>query len=220
MLQILFIVAALAHLVLLTAAFRLRAGVPEWLIRLLLLGMLWDNAIIALGPVSMDESWYPAANAVRYLAHVLIVPTLVIAALFVARRAGLAWANSRTAMLTAGIFVVAAIDIGIVSEIAGLQLVPETLYGFERLVRAHGSIPLATIATNVVILAIGAAIWRRAGWPWLFAVCLLVLLVNGATSTRPWSIVAGNVTEIVFAIGWLLTLRRFPRTVSDHGNGR
>jgi len=220
MLQILFIVAALVHLGLLIAAFQLRSGVPEWLLRLLLLGMLADNTIVALSTVGMGDTWYQAANAMRYLAHVLLLPPLVVAALYVARRAGLGWAHGRTALLMAGIFVVAAIDVGIVTEIAGLQLVPETLYGFERLVSAHGTIPLATIATNVLILAIGAAIWRQSGWPWLFAACLLILLVNGATATKPWGIVSGNLTEIVFALGWLLTLRRFPSTVDDHGHTR
>ena len=70
--------------------------------------------------------------------------------------------------------------------------------------------PIATILTNVLLLPIGIAIWRNGAWPWLFAVALLILLVNGATATKDWGIISGNLTEIVFAIGWVATLRRFP----------
>ncbi len=218
--QMFFFFVAALHLVMLLASFRLRAGAPEWLWRLLMCGLIYDNVVIALGSTGVGENWYQAASALRYLMHVIVLPPLVVAALLVARRAGADWAQGRTAFLMAGIFVVAAIDVGIVTEIAGLQLVSESLYGHERLVSAHASPPLATIATNVVILAIGAAIWRRAGWPTLFGVALAILLVNGATASQEWGILAGNLAELVFAYGWLLTLRRFPRNVGDHGHAR
>jgi hypothetical protein len=210
MLQIYFSAVAVLYTGLLFATFRRAAGVPEWLLRLLLLGLITDNVVLGLSPIGMGQDWYYTANIMRYLAHVLALPPLVVAALYVARRADVAWAHGLTTLLMAGIFVIAAIDVGIVTEIAGLRLVPETLAGHERLISAHASPPLATIATNIVLIVTGAAIWRVSGWPWLFAATLFILLVNGATAALPWGIVAGNMAEIVFVAGWLLTLQRFP----------
>ena len=209
--QIFFFLATALLLAMLVASFRLNAGVPEWLWRLLICGLIYDNVVIGLGPAAIGESWYEFASGMRYLTHVIVLPPLVVAALFIARRTGAEWARGRTAFLMAGIFVVAAIDFGIVTEIAGLQLVPETLYGHERLVSAQASLPLATIATHVVILCVGAAIWRRTGWANLFAAALAILLVSGATAGQPWGILASSLIEVVYAYGWLLTLRRFPR---------
>ncbi|MDJ0700362.1 MAG: hypothetical protein QNJ07_10925 [Woeseiaceae bacterium] len=209
--QIFFLLAAALHLAMLVVSFRLKAGVPEWLWRLLICGFIYDNVIVGLGPAAIGGSWYEFASGMRYLTHVIVLPPLVVAALFIARRTGAEWAHGRTAFLMAGVFVVAAIDVGIVTEIAGLQLVPETLYGHERLVSAQASLPLATIATHVVILGIGVAIWRRTGWTTLFAAALAILLVNGATATQPWGVLVSNLVEVGYAYGWLLTLRRFPR---------
>lgn len=211
MLTVLFACAALVHGGLLLFSSRLEAGAPEWLIRALLLGLMSDNLILAASSTAMGSDWYHAFSVLRYAAHALVLPPLLIAGVLVARRAGVAWAGGRAGLwLSVGLASI-GVAYGVYTEVMNLNLVTETLFGHSRLVSDSGIPPIATILTNVFLLGIAVSIWRASGWRWLFAATLIILIVNGATASRDWGILAGNFVEILFAIGWLLTLRRFPR---------
>lgn len=208
-LSILFASAAVIYAAMLVWTLRLPAGLPERLLQLLLVGLLTDNLVLALGPVAYEASWYERLSHVRYVAHVLVLPPLVIAAVGLAARVGVEWGASNLARWTAVLFAVSAIAFGWATEINGLELRPETLFGHTRLVSVHASPPLATIMTNVALLVISALIWRRSGWQWAFAGSLMIFVVNGAGATSDWGIVAGNIAEIGFAASWITTLFRF-----------
>ena len=211
-LTLLFALAATVHLALLISTARLRAGLAEWIVRALLLGLLVDNISLALSPVGLGSDWYVAANYLRYIAHAVVLPLLLVAGVLLARRAGVRWLEGSGVLLAAGVLAVIGILFGLATEVFGLMLVPETLFGHTRLVSSSNLPPVATILTNILLLPVGVAIWRSSAWPWLFAVTLLILLVNGATAARDWGVISGNLVEIVFALGWLATLRRFPAT--------
>ena len=210
MLTVLFAVVALIHCGLLLGTASLRAALPEWLLRALMLGLMTDNLILALSSTGIGTDWYYGLSSLRYAAHAIVLPPLLIAAVLVARRAGLKWTTKPAALGAAVALAVAGIAYGLYTEVLTLNLVPETLYGHTRLVSDHGIPPIATILTNVFLLVIAAGIWRSGGWPWLFAAALVIFIVNGATASSDLGIVAGNLAEILFALGWLLTLRRFP----------
>jgi hypothetical protein len=209
MLWILFVTAAAIHVAILAATLRLRAGVTEWLLRALLLGLITDNLIVAAGAFAIDESWYYGASWMRYLAHVLLLPPMAFAALVLLQRAGSRFAVSQLARIATIFFVAAAISFGFVTEIAELELVRETVLGHPRMSSTHSGPPLATIATNLVILGLAAMLWRTVRWPWLFAAALFIFLVNGAAATTDWGIIAGNLAEVVFVLGWFASIRRF-----------
>ncbi len=97
-------------------------------------------------------------------------------------------------------------------DVIGIELVTDTLYGHSRLVSADSMPPFATITLNVLLLGIGANLWWRARWPWLFAGSLAIFVVNAATAGQEWSILAGNLAELAFAASWLATLHRYPFT--------
>jgi len=209
MLWILFTFFAGVHLTLLALSFRLGSGLAEWLVRFLLLGLIVDNLILAAGAVAIDAPWYYVASEFRYLAHVLLLPPLVVAGLELLRRAGSAVAERPAALVAAMVFVAAAIGYGVATEIVGLELVRETLLGHDRYTSAHGAPPLATIVTNLVILGMATVLWRIGGFPWLFIAALAIFIVNGAIATSDWGIIGGNFAEILFVSGWLASCRRF-----------
>lgn len=215
MLTYLFAVAAAVHILLFLATLRLRAGYAEWIVRLLLLGLVFDNVVLALGTLAFDESWYFGASWFRYLAHVLVLPPLALAALQLAERGGVSWAEGQAAKSGFLLFVVAAVAYGLVFEIASLELVREELFGHQRYVSNDALPPLATIVTNLVVLIVAIALWRSSAWPWLFAAALTILLVNGMSAGKEWGIIAGNVAEVVFLLGWVASLFRFQAVVDS-----
>ena len=209
MLEVLFSLAAIAHLALLYISFRY-PGAPEvWLVRLLLCGLILDNVLLALATIAINEDWYVAATIIRYTAHALLLPPLVVAGTLLARRAGVGMAAHALALPAAVLLALAGMAYGVAMESLNHEFVRETLYGHVRLVSVDAAPPLATILTNVVLLGISAAIWRASGWKWLFLGILQIFIINGATATQDWSIISGNLAEIFFAVSWIATLGYF-----------
>ncbi len=208
-LAMLFAVAAIAHAAMLAWSRRFAGSAVVWLMRLLLAGLMLDNTILAISPLAFEENWYADLSRLRYFAHVLVLPPLIIVARLLAVRAGVHRAASSAAVLVTGVLAAAAITYGVVTELADLQLVPESLFGHNRYVSAHAGLPLATIFTNVVLLVFAFAIGRTSGWWIAFAGTAIIFLVNGALGGSDWGIVGGNIAEIFFAASWVLALRRF-----------
>jgi len=211
--QILFTVAIIAYLYMLRRLIQQRLGLPEIIVMLLLIALTMDNLILVLGNAFIDTTGYYYASWFRFFAHALVLPLLMQAVLAVAARAGVTWAARRDVQIITGLIVVAAILFGMITEVIGLQLVEAELMGHLRLVSADAHPPFATIFTNIVVLLVAIPIWRRAGWPWLFAGSLAIFLINGAAGATDYGILAGNAAEILFAACWVATLYRFP--VSD-----
>ena len=209
MLEVLFASAAIVHLGVLYLTFRARPGAAVWLVRLLLCGLVFDNLMLALGPVAIGQDWYVAATVTRYTAHALLLPPLIVAAVLLARRAGAGFAEAGAALPIAVAMAVIAMAYGVATESFNQEFVEEVLFGHVRLVSADAAPPFATILTNLVLLGISAAIWRASGWKWLFFGVLQIFLINAATATQDWSIISGNLAEIIFAASWVATLLHF-----------
>ena len=207
--QILFALAMVSHLIFLTFVLRLRLRAPEIIVCLLLLAMATDNAVLLLSDVALGTDLYYALSWLRYVAHVLVLPLLIEAARQVAVRAGVAWAAHQAVKLGAWLLVVAGIGFGVWTELLGLRFVEAELLDHVRLVSADAHPPFATIFTNIVVLIFGAAIWRSARWPWLFLAALAIFGINGATGASAYGLLFGNGAEVIFALGWVVTLYHF-----------
>jgi len=176
-----------------------------WFLRALLFGVFYDNLVTALGNVLIDSSWYEAANVPRFFLHAAILPFLVPFASSVMGEAGVAVAGSRAFQTLCLVFVFGALAFGLYHEVYLLELEPDPALGVAKLGSTADAPPWATIAANLVILPMAAAVWRKSGWPWMFLGTLFILLVNGAAGSSDWGFLAGNFAEIVFIGSLLMT---------------
>jgi hypothetical protein len=211
MLNLLLLSYALVHLFLLLWTFSWQ-GPTSWrlnFLRAMLFGMFYDNLITALGNTFIAAPWYEAANLPRFFIHSAVLPLLVLFALSVMQQARVKVADNTLLRLGCGVFVVGAIAFGLYHEVYLLELTLKPAVGIEKMGSASGQPPWATIATNILVLPMAAAIWRVSGWPWFFLSALFIFLVNGATGGQTWGFLAGNVAEIVFILGLLATQRHF-----------
>jgi hypothetical protein len=215
-----FAALAMAHALLLFFACRAGNGVAEWIVRALLAGLLYDNTVLALANSAIDAPWFYSASWMRYFLHVFVLPPLVVAALQLLGRAGVKWSGNRSALLFGAVFAVAGCGFGFATEIAGLELVQASLGEHVRFVSADAMPPLATIVSNVIVLVLAAILWKKSGWPWLFAATVTILLVNGSLAGNVWGIVAGNFAEVLFALAWVLSLIRFRAAPIDNNHMR
>jgi hypothetical protein len=210
-LNTLLLLFALCHLALLawTFAGAGRGALPLWLLRCLLFGVFWDNLVQGTGGWFVDQPWYLPANYLRYFLHSLLLPLLVLFGLWAMGGAGAAAAASPRVRVVCYVFTLGAIAWGLYHEVFLLQLAPVSVLGVDKLVAVFTAPPYATIATSLVLLTMGVAVWRASGWRWLFLGSLFIFVVNGATASLPWGFVAASFAEVVFILCLLATERRF-----------
>lgn len=180
----------------------------------LTVGLAYDNGAVAVGALLGYGDALEAVNVPRYWIHALFTPVLIVVGALLARSLGVP--VGRPALIGAGALTVALIAVGVVTEAMGLHLAPETYADALRYVHAEpGGPPLAAIATIVVLIVIGAFVWRRAGLPWLFAGGVAMFVAAGVGFAHFW---ISNLGELVLQTGIVATLVRAARGAPDKAN--
>lgn len=207
----------LLHLAFLAWSFTFdgRTSLRLWFLRALLLGMCYDNLILMLGDIGVGTEWYVIANYPRFVLHAAVLPFLTLFTLSVAQHSRVAFAFNGWFIRFCWLFTALAWVYGVWHEVLLLELELAQVMDHSRLVSASMLPPLATVATNILVLAIALAIWRRAGWPVFFGGTLFIFLLNGSTGSQPWGFIAGNGAEVIFICCLLLTERFVIRTINQ-----
>ena len=199
------------HVGLLVWSFSWQSAYPwrQWFLRIMLLGTIYDNLVVAMAPGWLGSAGYEGVNIPRFFIHSTVLPFLVLFALSVMGSAGVKLAINRLFRAFCYLFVLAALGFGLWREVWLLELAPKTSLGFTRLSGVATLPPLATIFSNLLVLPMAALVWRQAGWHWFFAGGLFIFAVNGAGASQPWGFIAGNAAECLFILCLLATERRF-----------
>jgi len=185
-----------------------------WLLRFMLFGMFYDNLLQGTGNWFIEASWYEPANVPRFLLHVCVLPFLTLFGLSVMRSAGVAIAQHGITAIFCWLFTGAALVWGLYHDVYLLELAPRPALGIMKLGSVSSLPPIATIATNILMLPMAALVWKASGWKWFFLGAVFIFLVNGATGAQPWGFLAGNFAEVVFMLCLLVTHWQFS---SDSG---
>jgi hypothetical protein len=167
---------------------------------IVIIGLVLDNSIIALGSTIGEGDTLKNLNAVRYIAHSLFTPLLIIWGYGVARRMGLGWAQSKRNHAVFCIIAVAMILLGSYSDIVRLSLEVKAEEGLLRYVNVGGikGPPIPSIVTIVVLIGVGIAVWRK-NKSWGLAVGSIVMFVAAMAGLR--FVGLANVGEVVMSGG-------------------
>lgn len=230
MLSFIFLAYAAIHLGIWLWGWRLWAqtGRPVCLAIVLIGGTLlfYDNFRIGIGRFIGEGELLHAMSVPAFAWHWSLLPLLVIAAGSVARLADLGWARSRLAM---GAFCVVAVGLSLhdIPKIFDMQLVSACLedtvrYSTQRaaaqlcdpadpVVASGADAAIVAIATNVIVLLVGIALWIQRRWPWLAVGAGLMFVAAGAFARSPWSLPVANFGEICITLGFIVTCAHFAR---------
>jgi hypothetical protein len=177
------------------------------LLWVMLFGMVYDNLAQFSGQWFVGQAWFESANLLRYIIHAGALPFLTLFALSVMRACDIPLARKMPFTGFCHLFIACALAWGLYHEVYMQQLQPASDYGIDRLVSQSKLPPIATIATNILLLPLAAIIWRASGWSWLFLGSLFIFLLNGSTGSQPWGFIVGNFGEVVFISSLLATER-------------
>lgn len=101
---------------------------------LVVLALIYDNGIIAIGKWIGEGNTLENLNLARYWSHGLITPLLVLFSVGTLKESGVRFAQKKWVSLIAVLYTIAAIVVEFVTEISGLELEPEKEFGVLRYV--------------------------------------------------------------------------------------
>jgi hypothetical protein len=199
---------------------------PRALFLILFSGTLlfFDNLRIGSGRFIGEGELLEAMTVAAFAWHWTMLPLLVIAAGIIARRAGLGFAQSKWAI---GAFcLVASILIAMdVPKIFELELHPAcvadtvrytTNVSEQQLCRPTDQVvtdgagaAFVAIATNVIVLLVGIAIWVRHRWPWMALGAGAMFIAAGAFAGSYYALPIANFGEILITLGLIASAIRF-----------
>lgn len=177
-------------------------SIDKLLLVLVILGSLYDGLVISIGRFLNHESLLKRLNWVRFLAHSLCVPFLIVV---VARLVhGLELDRSMGINLYVWSWGVAILLVGLDLwvNVRHLELRSVQYKGTVRYIPKQTFIPLPTIVTMVAVAMVGWVLLQDIQWPWLWLGSMGVILGN-AIPARIGGPVVGTLVELVF-LGSLL----------------
>ncbi|WP_425310655.1 hypothetical protein AADG42_18365 [Ammonicoccus fulvus] len=206
----LFFGFALAYLALLIwgIALAMRHGwlTPANLPLLVLAALVYDNFMLGIGSFIGVGPLLEGLNLARFWVHAFVTPVLVAWALHTLRRAGFRWAQPRWFQLVSIGSVLVLVVIEILTEIRGLELVPREEYGVLSYTHAEpaGGPPVMVLVVALVLLVVGAMIWWKQKWPWLF-LGALIMTIGSAVELPVASGAVTNAFELTLLISIMAT---------------
>ena len=200
MLTAIFVFVTLIHLTFFVLSLRLfgrNRSIYTAMAALVIGGLFYDNLIISLGSLIGEGSLLEGLNRARFMIHALATPTLIMFALATAQRLGIGWAQKRYWFTVLGILTVLMIGLGTFTDIINIALVPEWDGGTLRYVNDHSAgPPIPAVVTIVVMIVVGASLWRRNKWAVLCLGSILMFIFAGAGASV---LILSNVGELFFA---------------------
>ena len=192
-------------------------------------GLVYDNGIISLGAAIGLGDTLALLSYPRYVLHALVTPMMIFAMVQIAGAGDIGFANRPTVRGSAAALAILMIPVGIYEDLVGLELHPACFQGVVRystrvaeaalcspdqaVVAAGGGPPIPSVTAVLVVLILGAMLWRQRRWPWAF-LAGLVMLIGAAFPASRFGLLPGNGAEVVFVAGYAASAARFARVRS------
>lgn len=200
MLTAVYLFVSLIHLIFVIMAVRLyqrNRSIYTAIAAAVIFGLFYDNLIIALGSFIGEGQPLQTLNAGRFAIHALITPTLIMFAVATAQRLGIGWAQKPAAFAGLGILTLLMIGLGVYTDIIDLALVAEREAGTLRYTNANAAgPPIPAIITIIVMIVVGAFVWRQHKWAVLCLGAVLMFIFAGAGASI---LILSNIGEVAFA---------------------
>ncbi len=176
--------------------FRRSRRIGTLMIVLVMLAMVYENGILALGALIGHGALLEALSWGRFIGYAVFPPLLVIAGVELARHVGVTWAARPAARYGVWVVAFALGAFALFVEVLGRELEPSVLNDVVRYMWvSKGVPPLAVIIMNVLLIVCGFAIWRRTHNAILLLGALFLLAGDGLAAGR---YVLGSGIELVF----------------------
>lgn len=183
-----------------------------WLLLIVLFGLMYDNLMIAIGSFVGEGALLKTLNTMRYVIHALITPTMMIFGFGVLRKAGVKWAQGKTAHILVCVFTTLLIALGVYTDVLLLDLQPREVMGTLRYANEGGikGPPIPAILTIIFLIVAGISLWRNTGWKW-FAFGALFMFIAAAMGMGDMVFIS-NLGEVGLGVANVITAKKILST--------
>jgi hypothetical protein len=194
-------------LILFFCCFRIFRESPFWgtaWVLFLVLTFLYDNLILTFGRWIGFGDTLETLSLIRYLLHVLLIPTLVFVALDFLRRAQVSWVEGITSRVLFHLYTLVLTVIGIFHDFLWVQLESISINGIDRYVIGDHPFSIALVLAIIPLFITSLAVWRRLECPILFFGFIFIMLLEVIAFFLE-SYAIGSFTELVLMSFLVLT---------------
>ncbi|WP_208588099.1 hypothetical protein [Gracilibacillus suaedae] len=143
-----------------------------------MVGLIYDNGIIAIGRYIGAGTLLEGLNLARFWIHALFTPMLVLYAWKTLEQGEVLWAKQSLGRISAFLLTVSLVLIELFTEVFGLNLVASVEYGvlsYSSNEISNGP-PIMVLGVSLVLFVASIIIWRKQKWPWFFVGSLLMII--------------------------------------------
>lgn len=181
---------------------------PANLPLLIVLGLVYDNTVLAAGRMIGEGVLLENLSVARFWIHAFVTPLLVVWSWHAVRRAGYRWARTRAAGIVALLIAAGLMILELITVLAGLDVEPDLEYGVLSYSNPDASgPPLMVLFVAAALIAAGFLVWRRQRWPWLL-VGAVVMTIGSAIPVPVPSAAVTNAFELVLLVSIIATKAR------------
>lgn len=173
---------------------------------LLLLALVYDNTVIALGKWIGEGDFLYYLNYMRYVLHAFITPLLVIYAVATLSEANIKWAQRFSVLILAMMYTALLVAIEFFLGIWGSDLQATLQYGalrYETVGEASGP-PVMVLLATVVLLICSLFLLLQRGWLWFF-VGVVIMTIGSMIPFNITSTAMTNAFELCLMTTLVLT---------------
>lgn len=174
---------------------------------LVIVGLIYDNLIIALGSFIGEGQMLESLSYGRYWLHALFTPTLIIFAWGICSRSHLSWARKTSSKYLAFTLTAGLILYELFTSIRGLELEPKWQNGiltYENI--SQSGTPVMIIFITLILSIVGIIFIIKFRFYWLFTGILVMALGSVLGAWLKFEPLM-NILEFVLIVSLLLTKR-------------
>jgi hypothetical protein len=190
----------LGCMVLFFCCFRYFQESPFWgtaWVFFLVITLVYDNLVLLFGRWIGFGETLEMLSMIRYLLHVLLIPTLVYVSLDFLRRTGAEWVESVAIQVFVHLYTFVLTITSVFHDFLWVQMEAISINGIDRYVTSESPFSITFIFAFVPMILTSFVIWRKMEWPILFLGCMFVSLL-GAVSFFTEYYALGSFTELIF----------------------
>ncbi|MDR2722938.1 MAG: hypothetical protein LBB54_04345 [Cellulomonadaceae bacterium] len=197
--------AQLALAVIAIRLYRRRPSLGALTLILPIAGVVWDNAVVALGTSIGEGALLTALTWPRFVGHALLTPIWIITAVAFGQRAGIAWLHTRAVAIGQWVLYALCVIAGLLRSVIFANMTLATDHGllYYRNTGSFGP-PVGSIIMLLVVLVIGIMVWQRAHTFWMTLGALFMLAMT-AIPIHLVGFIASNSGEVIMAASLVAT---------------
>lgn len=170
---------------------------------LVILALLYENAVVTLGRYVGVGTILENLNGIRYWLHALFTPFLVLFALNTLQRAGVSWSKNRLVQWIVSLLIVGLMGFEILTNVLGLELKSKWKYGVLSYENVQESgLPVMVMIVTALLLIASIIIWKKAHWPWFFVGTTLMIVGSFLTFLKSGAIINGFELLLITSLVW------------------